>query len=140
MRIFHFAYLCCQLQLDVYFLPHPHEQNNFYVRCGRAVCGMAKQVFSMLVFITFRPGFSKTFYYYEEYQFLFDRMPKKLKIEFVPCFNFSMTKKLEECLLVSDDSCKETYQEKKFVKFAVAGRHKIVHCVFLKHNLFHQSK
>ena len=51
-----------------------------------------------------------------------------------------MIKKLEDRLLVFDDSCEEIYQEKEFVKLAVAGRHKKVHCIFVKHNLFHQSK
>ena len=62
-----------------------------------------------------------------------------MDIEFVPCLYFSMIKKLEDCLLVFDDSCEEIYQEKEFVKLAVAGRQK-VHCIFVKHNLFHQSK
>ena len=51
-----------------------------------------------------------------------------------------MIKKLEDCLLVFDDSCGEVYQEKEFVKLAVAGRRKKVDCIFVKHNLFHQSK
>ena len=36
-----------------------------------------------------------------------------------------------------DDSCEEIYQEKEF---AVSGRHKTVNGIFVKHNLFHQSK
>ena len=67
-------------------------------------------------------------------------MPEKLNIDFVPCFNFEMIKKLENCLLVFDDSCEEIYREREFVKIAVAGRHKTIHCIFVKHNLFHQSK
>ena len=67
-------------------------------------------------------------------------MAEKLNIEFVPCLDFEMIKKLENCLLVFDDSCEEIYQEKEFVKIAVAGRHKKIHCIFVKHNLFHQSK
>ena len=65
-------------------------------------------------------------------------MAKKQNIEFVPCLDFSMIKKLEGCLLVFDDSSEEIYQAKKFVKLAVAERHKNVHCIFMKHNLFHQ--
>ena len=51
-----------------------------------------------------------------------------------------MIKNLENCLLVFDDSCEEIYQEQAFVKLAVAGRHRKLHCIFVKHNLFHQSK
>ena len=96
--------------------------------------------FSMLASKTFRPSFRKTFYFYKEFQPLFNEMAKKLNKEFVPCLDFSMIKKLEDCLLVLDDSCEENYQEKEFAKLAVAGRHKKVHCIFVRHNLFHQSK
>ena len=67
-------------------------------------------------------------------------MAKKLNIDFVPSLDFSMIKKLYDCLLVFDDSCEEIYQKKEFVKLAVAGRHKKNHCISVKHNFFHQSK
>ena len=63
-----------------------------------------------------------------------------MNIEFAPCLDFKMINKLENCLLVFDNFCEEFYQEKEFVKIAVAGRHKKIHCVFVEHNLFHQSK
>ena len=66
-------------------------------------------------------------------------MSERLNIEFFPCLDFEMIKNLENCLLVFDDSC-EIYQEQAFVKLAVAGRHRKLHCIFVKHNLFHQSK
>ena len=94
----------------------------------------------MLASKTFRPSCKKTFYFYKEYQPLLNEVAQKLNIEFAPCLNFSMIKQLEDYLLVFDDSCKEIYQEKEFVKLAVAGRQKKVHCVFVKHNFFHQSK
>ena len=107
---------------------------------GPGGSGKTGLIFSMLASKTFRPSFKNTFYFYKEYQPLFNEMAKKLNIEFVPCLDYSMIKKLEGCLLVFDDSCEEIYQEKEFVKLAVAGRHKKVHCIFVKHNLFHQSK
>ena len=67
-------------------------------------------------------------------------MAKKLNIKFVPCLDITMIKKLEDYLLVFDDSCEEIYQEKEFVKLAVAGRPKKVHFIFVKRNLFLQSK
>ena len=51
-----------------------------------------------------------------------------------------MIKNLENCSLVFDNSFEEIYQEQAFVKFAVAGKHRKLHCIFVKHNLFHQSK
>ena len=67
-------------------------------------------------------------------------MAEKLNIEFVPCLDLEMIKKFENCLLVFDDSCEEIHQKEEFVKIAVAGRHKKIHCILVKHNLFHQSK
>ena len=51
-----------------------------------------------------------------------------------------MIKTLQDCLLIFDDSCEEIYQEKDFVKIAVSGRHRGIHCIFVRHNLFHQSR
>ena len=112
----------------------------FMAVVGPGGSGKTRLIFSMLASQTFHPGFSKVFYFYKEYQPLFSEMEKNLNIEFVPCLDFDMIKNLEDCLLIFDDSCEEIYQEKEFVKLAVAGRHKKVHCIFVKHNLFHQSK
>ena len=108
---------------------------------GPGGSGKTRLIFAMLASpTTFYPKFQKTYYFKKEYQPIFKEMAEKLNIEFVPCLDFEMIKKLENCLLVLDDSCEETYQEKEFVKIAVAGRHKKIHCIFVKHNLFHQSK
>ena len=72
---------------------------------------------------TFYPSIEKTFYFYKEYQPLFQEISERLNIEFIPCLDFEMIKNLENCLLVFDDSCEEIYQEQAFVKLAVAGRH-----------------
>ena len=42
--------------------------------------------------------------------------------------------------LVFDDTCEEIFNEKDFVKLATAGRHKNVYVIYVKHNLFQQSK
>ena len=67
-------------------------------------------------------------------------MSKKLHIKFVPCIKFDIIGKLANRLSVFDDSCEELYQEKDFDKIAVAGGHGKIGCIFVKHNLFHQSK
>ena len=108
---------------------------------GPGGSGKTRLIYSMLASpTTFSPGIEKTYYFYKEYQPLFKEMNEKLGIEFIPCLDFEMIKSLENCLLVFDDSCEEIYQENEFVKLAVAGRHKKGHCIFIKHNLFHQSK
>ena len=61
-------------------------------------------------------------------------------MDFVPCLDFEMIKKLQNFSLVIDDSCGELYQEKEFVNTSTVGRHKKVQCIFMKHNLFTESK
>ena len=43
-------------------------------------------------------------------------------------------------MIVFDDTCEDIFQEKDFVELATAGRHKNVHVIYVKHNLFQQSK
>ena len=43
-------------------------------------------------------------------------------------------------MLIFDDSCEEVSNSKQFVKIATAGRHRVLNTIFIKHNLFHQSK
>ena len=109
---------------------------------GPSGSGKTRLIFKMLASpTTFKPTLGKIYYFYEEYQHLFKEMQDKIEdIEFLPCLEFEMIKNFENCLLVFDDSCEEIYQEKEFVKLAVSGRHKKVNCIFVKHNLFRQSK
>ena len=43
-------------------------------------------------------------------------------------------------LLTFDDSCEEIRKSKAFVDSATAGRHRGLSTIYIKHNLFHQSK
>ena len=43
-------------------------------------------------------------------------------------------------MLIFDDSCEEICNSKAFVSFATAGRHRGLSTIYIKHNLFHQSK
>ena len=43
-------------------------------------------------------------------------------------------------LLIFDDSCEEICNSKAFVNIATAGRHRGLSTMYIKHNLFHQSK
>ena len=39
-----------------------------------------------------------------------------------------------------DDSCEEISNSRQFVEVATAGRHRYLNTIYIKHNLFHQSK
>ena len=54
--------------------------------------------------------------------------------------SFEIVNNLPDCMIVFDDTCEKIFNEKDFVKLATAGRHKNVHVIYVKHNLFQQSK
>ena len=65
-------------------------------------------------------------------------------LEFVRGVNFELFDSLKnngtKYLLFFDDSCKEICNSKAFVDIATAGRHRGPSTIYIKHNLFHQSK
>ena len=72
-------------------------------------------------------------------------MQNKIKIlEFVQGVNFefidSLKKNATKYLLNFDDSCEEICYSKAFVDITTAGRHRGLSTIYIKHNLFHQSK
>ena len=42
-------------------------------------------------------------------------------------------------ILIFDGSCDEISRSKQFEKLAIAGRHRKLSCIYIKHNLFHKS-
>ena len=73
-------------------------------------------------------------------QQIYINVQQKFNIRFIRFTGVDNITNLENCLVVFDDSCEEIYNEKEFVKLATAGRHRGVHVIFVKHNLYHQSK
>ena len=72
-------------------------------------------------------------------------MQKKIKnLEFVQGVNFEFVDSLKnngiKYLLTFDDSCAKICNSKAFVDIAIAGRHRGLSTIYIKHNLFQQSK
>ena len=72
-------------------------------------------------------------------------MQKEIEnLEFVRGVNFEFIDSLKnngtKCLLIFDDSCEEVCNSKVFVDITTAGRHRGLSTIYIKHNLFHQSK
>ena len=72
-------------------------------------------------------------------------MQKQIEnLEFVQGVNFEFIDSLKnngtKYLLIFDDSCEEICNSKAFVDIAIAGRHRGLSTIYIKHNLFHQSK
>ena len=72
-------------------------------------------------------------------------MQKEIEnLEFVLGVNFEFIDSLKnnstKYLLIIDDSCEEICNSKAFVDIANAGRRRDLSTIYIKHNLFHQSK
>ena len=72
-------------------------------------------------------------------------MQKEIEnLEFVQGVNFEFIDSLKnngtKYLLMFDSSCEENRNSKTFVDNAAAGRHQGLSTIYIKHNLFHQSK
>ena len=108
---------------------------------GPSGSGKTELIFKLLKGSTFYPKFEKIFYFYKEHQPLFPTIQKEIKgIEFLKYSGFEITKKLSDCLLVYDDSCEEIFNDQEFVKLATSGRHRRINIIYVKYNLFQQSK
>ena len=72
-------------------------------------------------------------------------MQKEIEnLEFLQGVNFEFIDSLKnngtKYLLIFDNSCEETCNSKAFVYIATAGRRRGLSTIYIKHNLFHQSK
>ena len=110
-----------------------------YVRSGPSGSSKTYLIFQMLLRGTFYPSYNKIIYFYLHDQPKY-RSHNKLDIEFINLSNFEIVNRLRNCMIVFDDTCKQVFHEKSFVKLATAGRHKNVHFVYVEHNLIQQSK
>ena len=82
---------------------------------------------------------------YQHSQTLYDLMQKEIEnLEFVQGVNSEYIDSLKnngtKQLLIFDDSCEEMCNSKAFVDIATATRHPGLSTIYIKHNLFHQSK
>ena len=76
---------------------------------------------------------------------LYDVMQEIIKnLVFVQCVNFEFKDFLKNSgtkyLLIFENSSEEIWDSKAFVSFALAGRHRRLRTIYIKQNLFHQSK
>ena len=109
---------------------------------GPSGCGKSQLVWQMLKNGTFQPPFEKVYYFYQYDQPLFNQMRQEMpNIEFVKCVDFELIENLPDrkTLLIFDDSCDEIMKSKGFEKLAIAGRHRQMSVIYIKHNLFHKS-
>ena len=112
----------------------------FMAVCGPSCCGKTELIFQMLLRNTFYPKFKSIYYFYQHEQPNFSSIERNLNIFLTKFSEFEFISQLENCLLVFDDSCEEIFNDKEFSKLATAGRHRNISVIYVKHNLFQQSK
>ena len=97
----------------------------------------------------FSPSFDKIIYFYKHYQqyygtILMDCQSKHVDNDFIQGLEWNFLQRAEaqkkRILLVLDDLFDEAAQSKDFLALVVAGRHRNVHLMVLRHNLFQRTR
>ena len=112
---------------------------------GPSETGKSQLIYILLGIGTFQPQFDEIHFIYQHSQPLYDVMQKEIEnFEFVRGVNLEFFDSLKnngtKYMLFFDDSCEEICNSKAFVDIATAGRHRGLSTIYIKHNLFHQSK
>ena len=97
----------------------------------------------------FQPCFDEIVYLYNHYQKHYDTLlvncvSQKHSIEFHQGLNWSEVERCEarklRTLVVIDDLYQQACEDEYFINLVIAGRHRNIYFIALKHNLFQQSK
>ena len=112
---------------------------------GPSETGNSQLIYNWLKIGTFQPKFDKIYFFHQHSQPLYDVIQKGFEnLEFLRGVNFKFIDSLEnngtKYLLIFDNSCEEICNSKACVDIATAGRHRGLSTIYIKHNLFHQSK
>ena len=112
---------------------------------GPSETGKLQLIYNWLNIVTFQSKFGKIYSFNQHSQPLYDVMQKEIeKPEFVQGVNFEFIDSIKNngtnYLFIFDDSCEEICNSKTLVDIAIAGRHLGLSTIYIKHNLFHQSK
>ena len=112
---------------------------------GPSETGKSQLIYNWLKIGAFQPKFHNFFYFYQHSQPVYDLMQKEIEIlDFVQGVNFEFIDSLRnngtKYLLIFNDTCEEICNSKAFVDIATAGIHRGLSAIYIKHNLFHQSK
>ena len=123
-----------------------HYKNRVFISfVGPSETGMSQLIYNWLKNGTFQPKFDKIPLFYQHSPPLYDVMQKETEnLEFTQGVNFELIDSLKnngtKYLLTFDNSCEEICNSKEFIDIATAGRHRGLSTIYIKHNLFHQSK
>ena len=114
----------------------------FMAIVGPSGSGKTELNLKLLMVNTFYPKFGTVLYLYKEMQPVFSEKvsSREVNVKFMKFDGFESVRQLENVLLVFDDACDDIYDDKEFVRLSTAGRHRGIYVIYVKHNLFQQSR
>lgn len=137
----------------------PTTERVFMCITGASGTGKTQLILSMLTInpnikiktmTTFQPNYKKIVYFYRHWQSVYNDFMQRLgpeTIEFQQCAGVDAIENLYSeqrteltTLLIFDDSCEEILESAEFANLATSGRHKGLHVIFIKHNMYQQGK
>ena len=141
----------CAVRQDTFYPHQDYEQVNFYKKSSLFFIGWSFRNWKIAAYLQLAKNWNistkvwQDILFYQHSQPLFDVMQKEIEnLEFVQGVSFDFFDSLKnngtKYLLIFDDSCEEICNSKAFVDIATAGRHRSLSTIYIKHNLFHQSK
>ena len=141
----------CAARQDTFYPHQDYEQVNFYKESSLSFIGWSLRNWKIAAYLQLARNWNistkvrQDILFYQDCQPLYDVMQKEIEnLEFVQGVNFEFIDSLKnngtKYLLIFDDSCEEICNSKAFVDIATAWRHRGLSTIYIKHNLFHQSK
>ena len=114
----------------------------FMAIVGPSGSGQTELILKLLMGNTFYPKIGTVLYLYKEMEPAFSEKmsSREVNVKIMNFDGFQYVRKLEKVLLVFNDSCEDIYKDKEFVRLATAGRHRGIDVIYVKHNLFQQSR
>ena len=146
-----FGFDFCVVRQDKSYPHQDYEQVNFYKNSSLSFIGWTFRNWKIAGDLQLVKDCNnstkvrKNLFFYQHSQPLYNVMQKEIEnLEFVQEVNFEFIESLKnngtKYFLTFDDFCEKICKSKAFVDIATAGRHRGLSTIYIKHNLFHQSK
>ena len=120
------------------------ENRVFFSLVGPSETGKSQFIYNWLRIGIIEPKFDKSCFFINIINLSTMLCKKNENLEFVRGVNFEffwfVKNNGTKYLFIFDDSCDEVSNSETFVDIVTAGRHRGLSPIYIKHNLFHQSK
>ena len=141
----------CAVRQDTFYTHQEYKHVIFYKKSNLYFIGWSFRNWKIAIYLQLAKYWNNStkawqiYFFYQHSKPLHDVMQKGIEsLEFVRGVNFEFIDSLKNngtrCLLIFNDSCETIWNSKAFVDIANAGRHRCLSKIYIKHNLFHQSK